>query len=112
MRTTRIQSDAKNLLFDCIPNKLVCCYARSAATTYTFLGNFLSSLLKCELFSLSSLSNAEHELSPSSSLQESDKFSFSHFFEDHEETLLAETNNKFIINKIVKAVASVKVRKI
>ena len=28
-RTTRIQSDAKNLLFDCILNKLVCCYARS-----------------------------------------------------------------------------------
>ena len=29
MRTTRIQSDAKNLLFDCLLHQLGCCYARS-----------------------------------------------------------------------------------
>ena len=29
MRTTRIQSDAKNLLFDCLLHQLGCCCARS-----------------------------------------------------------------------------------
>ena len=29
MRTTRIQSDAKNLLFDCLLHQVGCCYARS-----------------------------------------------------------------------------------
>ena len=33
-RTTRIQSDAKNLLFDCLLNKLVWCYARSATIKF------------------------------------------------------------------------------
>ena len=32
MRTTRIQSDAKNLLFDCLLHQLGCCYARSLQT--------------------------------------------------------------------------------
>ena len=28
MRTTRVQSDVKNLLFDCLLHQLGCCYAR------------------------------------------------------------------------------------
>ena len=32
MRTTRIQSDAKNVLFDCLLHQLGCCYARSLAS--------------------------------------------------------------------------------
>ena len=54
-------------------------YIYQTRTTYTFLCSFLSSLLKCELFSVSSLFEAEHALSLSLSSQESDEFSFSHF---------------------------------